>query len=219
MNNLANLLKKEFTLAMHPTAIIFPLLSLLIFVPNYPYEVTFFFTTLSIFFISLQGRENDDLFFSATLPVSKGEIVSARIFTIVTLELLQMFILTILSVIKTFTMPTAVNLAGLEANVALIAYGFIIYGTFNLTFLTRYYKSPTKVGSSFVISTIFTFVIITVSITLCFALPNYAKEVDINDLTITTAKWLLLALGLIIYLVFTILSSKIAIKHFEKVDL
>ena len=219
MNNLTNLLKKEFTLAMHPTAIIFPLLSLLVFVPNYPYEVTFFFTTLSIFFISLQGRENDDLFFSATLPVSKGEIVSARIFTIVTLELLQMLLLTIFSIIKTFTTPSAVNLAGLEANVALIAFGFIIYGTFNLTFITRYFKYPTKVGSSFIISTIYTFVIITLSITLCFAFPDYAINVDVNDLTNTTAKWLLVALGLIIYLVFTILSSKIAVKRFEKVDL
>lgn len=37
-----NLIKKEIALCMHPTAFIFLFLAVLVFVPNYPYEVIFF---------------------------------------------------------------------------------------------------------------------------------------------------------------------------------
>ena len=38
-----NLIKKEIALCMHPTAFIFLFFAVLVFVPNYPYEVIFLF--------------------------------------------------------------------------------------------------------------------------------------------------------------------------------
>lgn len=43
------LLKKEWKLVMMPVPLLFLLLSALVLVPNYPYYVTFFYTTLGIF--------------------------------------------------------------------------------------------------------------------------------------------------------------------------
>ena len=55
------LLQKELRLAMHPASVGFLLLSALLLIPNYPYYVTFFYTSLGVFFICLGGRENKDV--------------------------------------------------------------------------------------------------------------------------------------------------------------
>ena len=70
------LLKKELALAMHPTAPIFLALSVLLIIPNYPYYVTFFYTSLAIFFTCLNGRENNDVYYTLLLPVPKRSVVA-----------------------------------------------------------------------------------------------------------------------------------------------
>ena len=85
------LISKELRLCMHPAAIIFLILSAMVMIPNYPYLVAFFYTTLGIFFICLTGRENNDIYFSVCLPVEKTAIVTARFITAV----LQSVILTV----------------------------------------------------------------------------------------------------------------------------
>ena len=47
------LLRKEWTLCLHPAALIMLGLSTLTLIPNYPYTVSFFYTTLGLFFISI----------------------------------------------------------------------------------------------------------------------------------------------------------------------
>lgn len=69
-----NMLYKEFKLAMHPTSIIFLSLSAMMLIPNYPYYMTFFYTTLAIFFTCLSGRENHDIFYAMTLPIRKRDL-------------------------------------------------------------------------------------------------------------------------------------------------
>ena len=81
------LLKKEFSLAVHPTSWLFLGLSAMVLIPNYPYYVIFFYTGLGVFFTCLNGRENQDVLFSLLLPVSRKQVVAARITTVVLLEL------------------------------------------------------------------------------------------------------------------------------------
>lgn len=49
------LLQKELRLALHPTAPLFLCLSAMLLIPNYPYCVVFFYTSLAVFFICLTG--------------------------------------------------------------------------------------------------------------------------------------------------------------------
>ena len=74
---MGKLMKKELKLAMHPTAPMFLALSAMLLIPNYPYYVIFFYTSLAVFFICLTGRENHDIFFTMLLPVSKKDVVKA----------------------------------------------------------------------------------------------------------------------------------------------
>ncbi len=69
------LFKKEWKLVMMPVPLLFLLLSGLVLIPNYPYYVTFFYTTLGIFLMMQSARENRDLYYMALLPVTKREMV------------------------------------------------------------------------------------------------------------------------------------------------
>ena len=53
------LLKKEFLLCLHPTCFIFLAFAAFVFLPNYPYEVMFFFSGLSVFFVCLTARQRE----------------------------------------------------------------------------------------------------------------------------------------------------------------
>ncbi|MEG2624491.1 MAG: ABC-2 transporter permease, partial [Clostridia bacterium] len=87
-----NLFYKECRLAAHPTSILFLLLSAMLLIPNYPYLVVFFYTSLAIFFVCLAGRENHDIFYTLSLPVAKRDIVRARFAFSVVLQLAQILI-------------------------------------------------------------------------------------------------------------------------------
>ena len=89
---MADLLRKEFKLALHPTAIIFLALSAMMLIPNYPYYVIFFYTGLAVFFICLSARENNDVVYSMMLPAAKSDIVKARILMAALLEIAQIVI-------------------------------------------------------------------------------------------------------------------------------
>ena len=69
------LLFKEIKLAMHPTTYLFMAIGAMLMIPSYPYYVAFVYTCLGIFFIFLSARENKDIFFTASLPVRKSDVV------------------------------------------------------------------------------------------------------------------------------------------------
>ena len=146
---MSKLLKKEFLLSMHPITPLMLALSAMVMIPNYPYAVMFFYMTLAVFFTCMIGRENHDVIYTMTLPVAKSDIVKARIFFVVILELLQMLLLVPFSLLRQ-SVNSMGNEAGMDANIVLFAEGFLLFGIFNLLFFYSYYKNVDKVGISFV---------------------------------------------------------------------
>ena len=183
------LLKKEFSLSLHPTSFFYPLFAAFVFIPDYPYEVAFFFCTLSVF-----------------LTV---------IMQFVTLLLLNLFVV-IKCAVPALSTP---NVSGLDANIALNGIGLLIFGVFNIVFFIPYFTHPTKIGIPFLISSILTFVIIGSSVTLATAVPAYQTYIDTPDHSYVGYKLIVVAVGLIVYIVLTLLAVKISCKRFEKVNL
>ncbi len=212
------LLKKEFLLALHPTFYIYLMFIFFVFIPNYPYEVIFFFISLSIFFICQQGRENKDLTFTCPLPVKKREVALARIVMCVILQVLQVVLLCLLIFIKSF-IDAPVNQAGLEANIALVGVGLIILSIFNIIFFPMYFKNPNKIGKPFLLASIANFLFIFVIVALCFASPIFATYIDTPDPIYIGYKLIVLGIGIVLYIALTILSAYLSMKNFEKVDL
>lgn len=212
------LLKKEFVLALHPTSIIFLLFSLLVFVPNYLYEVVFFFSCLSVFFICLNGRENKDLNYTVSLPVEKKKVALARILLCIILQLVLVFLVTIFTIIKTFTINMD-NVAGMEANMALIGFGLIILSVFNIIFFPIYFKNPNKVGVPFIIGAIVDFVIIFIVTTLVHAVPVIASAIDTPDTQFSVSKLIILFVGVVTYIVLNVITCMVSMRRFDKTDL
>ena len=168
-----NLIKKEIALCLHPTVFIFLSFAALVFVPNYPYEVIFFFSCLSVFFCCMMTRENGDIAFSCALPVKKEHIPLAKILVTIGLQCIILLLVGIIGAVKGAILPAEqyVNQAGISANLVLVGNGAILLGIFNLIFFPCYFKTPDKIGAPFVIGAVVIFLLISVFIALRWVTP------------------------------------------------
>lgn len=166
----------------------------------------------------LSARENKDLFFTCTLPVSKSDVAKARILSTAIFQVLLIAFTAVLVVVKKILLPTE-NAVGLDANAAFIGLGCVILGVFNITFFTMHFKNPDKVGVPFLISAIITFVLITLSIVLCHAVPYIRDCIDTLGNEYLLPRLIVLLIGGIIYVVLTALACALSAHRLQKVDL
>ena len=213
-----NLLKKEFRLCMHPTAPMMLCLSALILVPAYPYAITCFYMTLAIFFTCLTGRENHDAAYTACLPVSRRDMVRGRMGLACILEGVQLLACLGFVFLRPLTGSTE-NSAGMDANIAVIAEGLIVFGLFNVLFFPRWYKDITKVGPPFIVAGAAVFLYITLSIVSTYAVPFVRDVLDTPDPEHLTEKLIFLACAGALYAALTLISFRLSVRRFEQVDL
>ena len=213
-----NLLKKEFRLCMHPTALLMMGLSGLILIPNYPYSVSFFYLTLGLFFTCLGARENHDAAYTAILPVSRRDMVKGRIGMACCLEIIDLLLCGLMLLLKRMIgyMP---NEAGIDANVALIGEGLLVFSLFNVIFFPSYYKDITKVGKPFLLAGAAVFLFITLAVVSTYAVPFVRDSLDTPDPEHLTEKLVYVLAAVICYALCTLLSVKLSVRRFEKVDL
>ena len=160
------LLYKEFKLAMHPICYLFiTLFPFMILIPGYPLAIGFIYvlSCYPILFLGAnKGQQSNDLLFSTLLPVRKKDIVLARIFTVIFMQVAFMVIMSCLypiaynftgNIVEQETGKVLQN-AGLTLNsyVLVLAIAFIGFAFADLIFFPIYYKH----GKSIVASTLFT---------------------------------------------------------------
>ena len=214
-----SLISKEFSLCLHPTSIIFLAFAALVFVPNYPYEVIFFFSGLAVFFTAMAARENGDLAFTASLPVKKRNVPLARMAVMMMFQCALLCLTALCIVIKQMTFPQTmlVNLVGNSANLAFCGYGALLLGIFNLMFFPLHYQNPTKIGVPFAIATAVQFALIGCMMMLRH-LPFYAPLTS-PDPDYYGIKLAILFGGLTLYAVLSALAARLSMQRFERVDL
>ena len=213
-----NLLKKEFRLCLHPTAPLFLMLCTMILIPNYPYAVSFFYMTLGVFFICLTGRETHDAAFTAALPVSRKQMVQGRIGMVCCLELADILAAAVMLWVKSLSGFTP-NQAGMDANIALLGEGFILFGLFNLIFFPNWYKNINKVGVPFLLASAAVFVYILLAIVSTYAVPFVRDCLDTQDPAHLPEKLLFIGAALLFFTGATWLSERASGKRFAMVDL
>lgn len=218
MKTLLLLLRKELRLALHPTAPIFLALSAMLFIPNYPYLVAFFYTGLGVFFTCLSGRENQDVTYTLLLPVGKKDVVRARFLTVCLLELAQVLTAVPFAILRQ-TLISAPNAAGMDANIALFGFAFLLLGLFNLVFFHIYYKNVQKVGTAFLCACCVVFVFIGAAETCTHVLPFVRDVLDTPDPLHLSAKLLTLGAGVLLWLALTLMAYRRAGRDFIRQDL
>lgn len=215
------LIKKELYLCLHPTSVVFLFFAALVFVPNYPYEVIFFFSGLSVYFYCLTSRENGDLAFTCALPVKKQQLPLARILTAAALQCTLLLLTGIAGALKEALFPAEmlINQAGISANMALLGNGALLLGVFNAIFFPLYYKNPEKIGIPFVFSTIVVFLLIALMIIFRWTVPLFSVTLNGGNAENTAAKAIAMLLGLLAYAALTWIACAASVKNFKKVDL
>ncbi len=212
------LLKKEILLTMHPTSVIFLGLSAMLLIPNYPYYTIFFYMSLAIFFTCLTGRENHDVFYTMMLPVNKEDIVRARFALVIFLEMLQMIVAVPFALLRQ-SFPLPGNAVGMDANIAFFGFTFAMLGIFHLVFFEVYYKDINKVGKAFVVTATVEWIYIIVAEALTHVVPFMRDKLDTSDSQYVPEKLVVLAIGIIVYVLCTFLALKRAQQHFKKLDI
>ncbi|MBR6164806.1 MAG: ABC-2 transporter permease [Clostridia bacterium] len=212
------LLKKEFRLCMHPTGYILPLMAVLILVPGYPYGVCCFYTTMVIYFICLTARENHDASYTLTLPVTRRDAVNARILFCTCLEAAQIVLMALVTLAK-YAIGTMANPAGLDAGLAMIGEGLLIFALFNMIFFPLYYKDINKPGAAFLIASAAVFAWIVAEIVATYTVPFVRFRLDQPDPAYMGDKALFTAGALALFLAGTASAAMRSAKKFEAADL
>ena len=215
---MAELLKKEFVLFTHPTSWMFLTFGAMMLIPGYPMYVPFFWVTLGLFYACLSARENNDLYYTLLLPVRKRDAVRARGLYFALMELLQVLVCIPFAILR-HALKIGPNNAGMDVNLALFGLVFILLGLFNVCFLPRLYKNPAAVGKPFLIVTVFVFLYILAAEACCFAVPFFRDVLDTPDPQHLGAKLAVLVIGVVVFVLLTLLGVRRAEEIFEKVDL
>ena len=211
------LMYKEWKLAMSPVPLLFLCLSALLLVPNYPYYVTFFYSSLGIFLWMQSLRENRDLAYIMLLPVTKRDVVRARLLTACTLQLLQALACVPFMLLR--ARFGANNAVGIEANVAFLGLGFVQMGLFNLIFFPLHYRNAYDLGKPFVLASIAEFFYLVLAETLDHIVPymktvceSYAPADQFRQLPVFFG-------GLLVYALLSLLALRRSELRFLQTDL
>ena len=212
------MLMKEWKLCMHPTGYIMLLCAALLLVPGYPYGVSCFYMGLAVYFICLTARENHDASYTLTLPVSRRDAVRARILFCSVLEVIDLLLIALFILIKQL-IGNVPNPAGLDAGVALIGEGMILFAIFNMIFFPVYYRDINKPGKAFLPAAAAMFLWIILEVVGTYAVPFLRDVLDKPDPRYMSDKLLFTLGGLALFLGGTALSIQRSVKKFEELDL
>lgn len=211
-----NLLYKEIRLAAHPNLFIFTCMGPLILIPAYPYGIVFLFSGLGIYISFMYGRETNDIYYTALLPVQKRDTVKAKCLLVVVVQLAQMLISLPFAFLRLAIFSNG-NPVGIEANVAFYGMGFLIYAVFNSIFLPVFFKTAYKAGKAF----IWAMIPATVVMTLMEVIVHFPKFYWLDSVAASDLLRQLPILigGLLVYLFATLFAYHISVQRFEQVDL
>lgn len=141
-----NLVYKELRLSIGKFFFVLPfLLSLLLLIPMWIFTIVFsYFFWISVTTIHSTYLAQQDMSFCSMLPVSKKEIISARVYSFFILEGVHLVSGLIMGIVH-------VALYGgenflLDLNFAFIGIILVMYGIFNIVFLPLFYKTAYKYG-------------------------------------------------------------------------
>ena len=230
------LIYKELKLAMHPICYIFiALFPFMILIPSYPIAIGFIYvlSCYPILFLGAnKGQQSNDLLYSTLLPVRKKDIVLARIFTVIFMQVAFMLVLSALYPLARFinasmiadmeearargeaVQDVTIPGLGLDSYLLILAIAIIGYALADLIFFPIYYKK----GKSIVGSTLCTILGFVAYIGIfTIGLPYIPGLKILNHLEI----WIqLIALGVAILISFGLhfIVYKVSSKRLENVD-
>jgi len=213
-----NLLYKEWRLSINPLFYLITLLSALVMIPNWVYFIApSYLLYIVVPNIFTTNKAQNDIAFTTLLPVRKRDVVKSRVVSIAVLEVLQIAVTGLFCVLKHYLIHYENFL--LDANAAFIGFVFIMFGVFNLVFFPMFYKTTTKIGIPSIVAIIAATVFAGGIEVLALFVPWAKLAFDTPDPTTVIYKVITLVVGMVLFVLLTILAYRMAAKRFEQIDL
>jgi len=217
---MCNLLLKEMRLSASILSYLFILFGLMFLLPGYPILCGAFFASLGLFQSFQTAREANDILFSALLPVAKRNVVKGKYLFVCMIESCT-FLLMALAVclrMTVFSQSAVYHVNALmNANFFALGAACVIFGLFNCVFVGGFFKTAYKFARPFVAFIIACFLIILAAETV-HHVPGL-EWVNAFGTEHMASQLIMLAAGILIYLLLTLLSYRKACDYFERIDL
>ncbi|QSF46703.1 ABC-2 transporter permease [Paenibacillus tianjinensis] len=215
-----NLVMKDLKLGVNLWFFVLPLImGALMLIPGWIY----FLVPLYFCFITVPNmfggfKSQNDLMFSTIMPVTKKDIVKSRITVIVILELMHLLLAMLFSI---FTFRLYPNLTYFFYAPYLGFWGLclIMLAIFNIVFISMHYKTAYKYGAATITATAAAVLFAGVAQWAGIQSP-WVNDIFYGSGTDNIALQLsILMAGLVIFIVFTMIAYRIAVKRFQRVEI
>jgi ABC-2 type transport system permease protein len=213
-----NLLYKEFRLALHPSMFIYLACSALLLIPSWPFFVAFVYLVMGFMTMFFTARSNQDIFFTACLPIRKRDAVFARVYSVASFELMQIIAAIPFAYLNTLINPHG-NGAGMNPNFAFFGFVLIMFAIFNSILFPWFYKTAYKVGTPLIFAILGFMLFGGIVETVVHTVPVLTVNLNAFGAGHLGSQLIVLLSGIAIFFGLTWLAAKQAAKRFEKVDL
>ena len=217
---MGNILRKEMRLSASILSYLFILFGFMFLIPGYPILCGAFFVSLGLFQSFQSAREANDIVFSVLLPIAKKDIVKGKYLFVCMIEGCSFLLMTLSVCLRmTIFIESAVykSNALMNGNLFALSMALVIFGLFNWIFVGGFFKTAYKFAKPFVTFIITCFFVIFVAEAL-HHIPGLAW-INAFGTEYIGQQVILLATGILIFLLMTLLSCRKACADFERIDL
>jgi len=215
-----NLLMKDLKLGVSPFLIVFPIvMGALMLIPSWLYFIVlmyFFWVTAPNLFA--QFRSSNDMLFTSMMPVSKKDMVKARVSVIVILELLHIVTAMIFGLVTINIYPSTAFYF-FAPHMGFWGLGFVMLAIYNSILIPMYYKTAYKYGMAVVVAMMAAMVFAGVAEWVGVQSPfvsDIFKGSGVNNMALQVS---ILVAGIVIFIVCTMIAYRVSVKRFLQVEI
>jgi len=215
-----NLLIKECRLFASPLTYIFIAFSLMTMVPGYPILMGAFFVCLGLFQSFQQGIADNDVLYTALLPIRKKDAVRSKFLFVCAVQLTVFVIMAALTAVRMTVLSDAeiyAHNALMNATPLFLAFILLIFAAFNCVFVAGFFKTAYKTGAPYIKFVIVAVVLVGTGEAI-HAFPGMRFFNDPAGARLPL-QFALLGAAAVIYALATLAACRISEKRFEKIDL
>lgn len=215
-----NLVMKDLKLGIGPLFFIMPvILGALMLIPGWLYFIVIlYFCWITIPNMFGQFRAQNDLVFTSMMPVTKKDIVKARVLVVVIMELLHIVMAMIFGMIN-IQLYSNLTQAFFAPHMGFWGLCFVMLAIFNVIFIPMYYKTAYKYGGA-----------ATASITAAMLFAGVAQWIGVQSSYVSdifngtgadniALQVSILIAGIVIFIALTMMAYRMAVKRFHKVEI
>ena len=212
----ATLLLKESRLVVPPAYLGFAALTLFNLIPHYPMIIGVSYFMLALFIALSEANANKDHEFTISLPITRDSVVRAKHLTVVAVELIQLGALALVAVVAAQLNPEG-SAVSLDGNFAFFGVVLVSLGLFNLVFLPGYFTTGYRTGRPGVLAALVFFGSYAIAEVVVALVPPVV--LDTLDPAMAGRQLLVLAAGALVYVGLTLVSYRLSVARFDRVNL